>query len=631
MSKRTSSPDFRRRRAELLEGNPLCHWCKKAPATEADHLIEYDIVGDDTPLVPSCKSCNARRGANYINGKRSAQQHARNEHLGYNPAKTTPQMTKYSPRSCVTCGQLFQPISKWSKADEQKYCTKKCFYDRNKEVFLKKENNETPSPYFLLSEGIQTESVRCLASADISLGVGMVEPRLESVVQAVGSYGDQVAAWAERVQGKTLFEWQRIALNGQLSHDVNGDLVFRESLVATARQNGKSVALTALIGWALTEWAVTRGKAVHVLSVANKLDRAVAIFNELAPVLEAQFDAHVTWSYGRNKVEMPTGSSWEVRAATSNLHGGTYDLIVVDEIWNVSEEVYFDALRPSQIAVKSPLLSSWSTSGDESSKTMQRLREAAIGAIDQQKQTRLYFAEWSLPSGANPNEELNWGYANPALGQTITLEALQAAAETPDRAAFLRAHLNLWVSSADAWIQPGVWDRLFTESECPAGGVLAVDSSSDSSKYVGIRCGLTEEGNIIATVQFSTESLKDMWIHVNKAMDEDPKLRLAISPALDLHTPEKLERRRQIFGYAEVLKFTGLTRSLILEKRIYHRGEELLATHVNRAVLARANGQVVISSQRSPGPIEAARLLVVAAALVSRPSNTGRAAMAFGR
>jgi hypothetical protein len=459
----------------------------------------------------------------------------------------------------------------------------------------------------------------------------MVQPRLESLHNGSGSYGPAVAAWSERVLGRTLFDWQIIALTGQLTHDENGDLVFREAMSSCARQNGKSVALTSLCGFFLTDWSAMRGKPMHVLSVANKLDRAVAIFNELAPVLEAQFEGHVTWSYGRNKVEMPNGSTWEVRAATPNLHGGTYDLIVVDEIWNVSEEVYFDALRPSQIAVKSPLLSSWSTSGDESSKTMQRLREAAIGAIDQQKQTRLYFAEWSLPSGANPNDELNWGYANPALGQTITLEALQAAAETPDRAAFLRAHLNLWVSSADAWIQPGVWDRLFTESDCPTGGVLAVDSSTDSSKYVGIRCGLTEEGNIIATVQFSTESLKDMWVHVNKAMDDDPKLRLAISPALDLHTPEKLERRRQIFGYAEVLKFTGLTRSLILEKRIYHRGEELLATHVNRAVLARANGQVVISSQRSPGPIEAARLLVVAAALVSRPSNTGRAAMAFGR
>ena len=593
MSKRTSDPEFRRRRAELLEGNPLCHWGCGQPATEADHLIPYDIVGDETVLVASCKICNARRGAIHVNSKRTAQAHARAEHLGLNPPAT--------PKP------------------------------RDNTVFLKKEKIMPPSPSFSLSGMEQTESVRCPASSELILGVGVVSPRLESVVQGFGSYGDRVAAWAERVQGKTLFEWQRIALDGQLTHDENGDLVFRESLVATARQNGKSVALTALIGWAMTEWSVIRGKPVHVMSVANKLDRAVAIFLELAPVLEAQFEAKVTWSYGRNKVEMPNGSTWEVRAATPNLHGGTYDLIVVDEIWNVSEEVYFDALRPSQIAVKSPLLSSWSTSGDESSKTMQRLREAAVGSIDQGKQTRLYFAEWSLPSGASPNDEINYGYANPALGQTITLEALQAAAETPDRAAFLRAHLNLWVSSADAWIQPGVWDRLFTEFECPQGGVLAVDSSVDSSKYVGVRCGLTDEGNIIATIQFSTESLKEMWVHVNKAMDDDPKLRLAISPALDLHTPEKLERRRQVFGYAEVLKFTGLTRSLILEKRIFHRGEELLSSHVNRAVLARANGQVVISSQRSPGPIEAARLLVVAAALVSRPSNTGRAAMAFGR
>ena len=591
MSKRRSSPEFLKRRAELLQDKPLCHWCNKAPATEADHLIPYDLVGDDTELVPACKPCNSRRGAQYVNGNRTAAAHARAEHLGLDPT-TKPKQTK---------------------------------------VFLKTEKITPPSPSFLLSEGIQTESVRCPASSDLVLGVGVSSPRLESVHIGSGSYGDNVAAWSERVLDRTLFEWQRIALSGQLTHDKNGDFVFREAMASCARQCGKSVALTSLCGWTLTDWSAMRGKPMHVLSVANKLDRAVAIFNELAPVLEAQFDAHVTWSYGRNKVEMPNGSTWEVRAATPNLHGGTYDLIVVDEIWNVSEEVYFDALRPSQIAVKSPLLSSWSTSGDESSKTMQRLREAAIGAIDQQKQTRLYFAEWSLPSGADPNDELNWGYANPALGQTITLEALQAAAETPDRAAFLRAHLNLWVSSADGWLQPGVWDKLFTESDCPSGGVLAVDSSTGGEKYVGIRCGLTEEGNIIATVQFSTESLKEMWIKINEAMEADPKLRLAITPALDLHTPEKLERRRQIFGYAEVLKFTGLTRSLILEKRIYHRGEELLATHVNRAVLARANGQVVISSQRSPGPIEAARLLVVAAALVSRPSNTGRAAMAFGR
>jgi hypothetical protein len=482
----------------------------------------------------------------------------------------------------------------------------------------------------LLSETNQTSSGGFSLAASESPEFGRVLPRLESPVEGTGSYGDLVAAWSERVLGRTLFEWQRHALRGQLTHDENGDLVHRESLVSSARQNGKSIALTSLIGWALTEWTLIRGDAVHVLSVANKLDRAVAIFRELAPVLEAQFEAKVTWSYGRNKVEMPNGSTWEVRAATPNLHGGTYTLICCDEVWNVSEEIYFDSLKPSQIAVKSPLLSSWSTSGDEGSKTMQRLREQALGAIDKHKQTRLYFAEWSLPD-VDPNDDSYWRWANPALGETITLDALHAAAESPDRAAFLRAHLNLWVSSADAWLQPGVWEKLKTEQECPAGGVLAVDCSVDSSKYVGIRCGLTEEQTIVATVEFSTESMKEMWLQIEKAMEADPKLRLVISPTLDVHTPEKLERRRTTFGYAEILKLTALTRSLILEHRVMHRGEELLASHVNRAVLARANGQVVISSQRSPGPIEAARLLVVAAAMVSRPINTGKAAMAFRR
>lgn len=58
-------------------------------------------------------------------------------------------------------------------------------------------------------------------------------------------------------------------------------------------------------------------------------------------------------------------------------------------------------------------------------------------------------------------------------------------------------------------------------------------------KYVGIRCGLTEERQtIVATVEFSTESMKEMWLQIEKAMEADPKLRLVISPTLDVHTPE---------------------------------------------------------------------------------------------
>jgi hypothetical protein len=125
-------------------------------------------------------------------------------------------------------------------------------------------------------------------------------PRLVSVGVGYESFGGEVAEFSESVLGRSLFPWQRLALEGQLQFRVDDRgrkvLVNRESLVSTARQNGKSVALTALIGWALCRWAAHRGEPVHVLSIANKLDRAVAIFQELAPHLDGCQGHLVVWA-----------------------------------------------------------------------------------------------------------------------------------------------------------------------------------------------------------------------------------------------------------------------------------------------------------------------------------------------
>jgi hypothetical protein len=61
----TKAPTTRKGAKNYYVTNPLCHWCKRRPATEADHLIEVDAGGSDGPLVPACKPCNATRGANY--------------------------------------------------------------------------------------------------------------------------------------------------------------------------------------------------------------------------------------------------------------------------------------------------------------------------------------------------------------------------------------------------------------------------------------------------------------------------------------------------------------------------------------------------------------------------------------
>ena len=53
---------YRRARATLLAGNPLCHWCRTRPATTADHEPPIHVVGHPhLQLVPAFAKCNFGR------------------------------------------------------------------------------------------------------------------------------------------------------------------------------------------------------------------------------------------------------------------------------------------------------------------------------------------------------------------------------------------------------------------------------------------------------------------------------------------------------------------------------------------------------------------------------------------
>jgi hypothetical protein len=130
---------------------------------------------------------------------------------------------------------------------------------------------------------------------------------------------------------------------------------------------------------------------------------------------------------------------------------------------------------------------------------------------------------------------------------------------------------------------------------------------------------------------FTTESNFEMWHEITTRLEADPKLKLAITPGLYVHTPERFRLRTTQWGYGELLKFVGVVRSFIIEGRILHTGETMLAEHCQRAVLVKAENSIVISSQRSPGPIEAARCMVIAAALVSAKPERAKPSMGSSR
>ena len=574
MPKRTSNPAYLKARRELLKDKPRCHWCKKRAATEADHLIEHDRGGDDSPenLVPSCKPCNARRGANYKAAKGRARQAARPGNVRTQPQKRKP--TK----------------------------SRKDFLDHTKQL--------PPRPSLSLSQGKAPERK----------GKGHDLPRIETVItDAAGSYGPEVADWAERILGVTLMPWQRHVLNGQLAVDAQGQFLNHVSLVSVARQNGKTVALKALLGWWLTQHATKVGPQT-ILTTAHRLDLATALFQDLAPIIEAKFGVKAVWAYGRNSIKVGD-SRWHVKAARpSSGHGMSVDLIIADEVFGIDSETLDIGLLPTQRARPNPLCSMWSTAGTEDSIAMLRWREQGIRAIDSGEVTNsVYLAEYSPPPEFDPMSEAAWEYANPALGHTLDIRTVHAESKGPNRAGFLRSSVNLWVQSELSWLAPGRWESLRTELPPTPGGVLAVEVSLDDGRYVAVRVNANSAGILTATVAFMCETVTQVWDNIRAQLLSNSGLQVAITPTLDTNCPSDLQRRRVLVGYQEIGRYTSMVKNLINEGRVNHTGETMLAEHVGRAVAVKTPGAIALSSQKSSGPIELARCLVWAVGMMSKP------------
>ena len=566
---------YKKNRAELLRDKPLCHWCKRRPGVEADHLIELDRGGSNDPdnLVPSCKPCNARRGANYKAAKGRARQAAR---PGHQPTKPS---TKRKP-------------------------------NKTRNNFLDQHQPLPPRPSLSLSQGKVIERK----------GKGHDLPRIETVItDAAGSYGPEVADWAERILGVELMPWQRHVLNGQLAVDAEGQFLNHVSLVSVARQNGKTVALKALLGWWLTQHATQVGPQT-ILTTAHRLDLATALFQDLAPVIEAKFGVKAVWAYGRNSIKVGD-SRWYVKAARpSSGHGMSVDLIIADEVFGIDSETLDIGLLPTQRARPNPLCSMWSTAGTEDSIAMLRWREQGIRAIDSGEVTNsVYLAEYSPPPDLDPMSEAAWEYANPALGHTLDIRTVQAESKGPNRAGFLRSSVNLWVQSELSWLQPGKWESLRTDLPPLPGGVLAVEVSLDDGRYVAVRVNANTAGILCATVAFMCETVTQVWDNIRAQLASNSGLQVAITPTLDTNCPSDLQRRRVLVGYQEIGRYTSMVKNLINEGRVNHTGETMLAEHVGRAVAVKTPGAIALSSQKSSGPIELARCLVWAVGMCAKP------------
>lgn len=586
----------------VLAGNPPCSDCGAPGANTVDHIIEWAVSRDNSlsNLRPLCKPCNSRKGAQFVNARRAAQKREQ-------PVRGRPQ-ARQAPRRAPQGGGGV--------------------------VFGRAE--QYPGALSPLSLAETPEIAPETHDSPQSLRMRWAVPRLETAHYGGLSHGPAVAELAERVLGQPLMAWQVRVLSGQLEHEDGNPAALRRrfSLVSVARQNGKSYALRCLVLYWLTVMPQVRGEPQKVLTTAHRLDLASSLFTSLAPVLVDQFGATAKRSYGRQELTMPDGSMWLVQSASPmSGHGHSLDLVCVDELFGVGEDALDQGFIPAQRARRSPLLSMWSTAGTEASHAFLRWRQQGLAAVDAGGAGPLYMGEYSPPPGCDPDDETVWPYANPGLAEPdfpLTLDSMRIDHQSPNRAAFLRGNLNLWVAAENSWLQPGLWEQLRWGDDAPPATVLAVDSSPDESRYVGVRAGLDPDtGVCVVSVAFQCSTMSEMWAQVEQQLP--PRAVLAVTPMLESHAPLAVKQRTAVVGYRELTQWTALVKGLLSEGRVYHTGEQSLADHMARAVAARTQQGLVLSSQRSPGPIELARCAVWAIALATKSRWASRPAIGIAR
>jgi 5-methylcytosine-specific restriction endonuclease McrA len=97
------STEYRRNRANLMDMKLPCYWCgtEWTPKFQADHLLEKDAGGDDSPsnLVSSCAKCNQARGQRYQTNKANQRITARNNAINQKPFFEQQTFTPSKPRN----------------------------------------------------------------------------------------------------------------------------------------------------------------------------------------------------------------------------------------------------------------------------------------------------------------------------------------------------------------------------------------------------------------------------------------------------------------------------------------------------------------------------------------------------
>ncbi|HMA78460.1 MAG TPA: terminase TerL endonuclease subunit, partial [Candidatus Paceibacterota bacterium] len=243
---------------------------------------------------------------------------------------------------------------------------------------------------------------------------------------------------------------------------------------------------------------------------------------------------------------------------------------------------------------------------------------------------------WEAPEEMDHKDPETWKLANPGFGDLNDVSDFESAVRRTPEAEFRTKRTNFWASSNTTWLPAGAWDTCASDSTISADDeiILGFDGSfsGDASVIVAATIPKDDEPVRVALVKAWE---KDLTIHDDNWRVDIGEVEQAILDFCQAH-PKVREVACDPFRWQrsmEVLADKGVPivewpstspkrmvpacakfYDAVVEKRLEHDGDGLLARHIGNAVTKIDNlGVRIVKDQRnSPRKIDAAVAAVIA-------------------
>jgi phage terminase large subunit-like protein len=358
---------------------------------------------------------------------------------------------------------------------------------------------------------------------------------------------------------------------------------------------------------------------------------ALDTFRQVAYAIEAN-DAlsksvkQIRFANGTESIELKNGARLDVVAATRDgSRGRTADLLYIDEVREISEEG-FRAATPTTRARANAQTLLTSNAGDAFSTVLNDLRERALSFPPK----TFGFYEYSAPQFASITDRDAWAMANPALGYTVTEEALEEAVATQPVETTKTELLCQWISSSQSpWPHMSVENAGDKDLKMSPGPltIFAFDvspSRRDGSLTMGQVLPDGRIGVAVLETFHSDVSIDELFMadHIAKwCKDFYPR-----TVCYDKYTTASIAKRLEINGIhitdisgQKGYQASGDLHQALSNNRLVHSGQDDLVSHMANCAAKESPDSWRIVRRKSAGPVDIAIGLSMIVHILNQP------------